>query len=74
MTEAVARDFSARATDLRSDRGTYDFAVGITVQFPTGTIRILNLGDGIVLAHDQHPGPVEAHLHEATTPASQDGV
>jgi hypothetical protein len=57
--------------EIRYQSGDYDFAVGITVQFPGGTIRILNLADEIVLAHDQHLGPVEAHLHEATPPTSQ---
>ncbi|MFF0415574.1 hypothetical protein ACFYUY_34725 [Kitasatospora sp. NPDC004745] len=57
---------------IRYQRGDYDIAVGITVQFPDGTIRILNLADEIVLAHGQHLGPVEKHLHEVTTPTSQD--
>ncbi|MFD3760904.1 hypothetical protein [Streptomyces sp. NPDC058622] len=58
--------------EIRYEHGNYDFAVGITVRFPDGTIRILNLADEIVLAHDRHLGPVEEHLHEATTPTSQD--
>ncbi|MCB8905029.1 MULTISPECIES: hypothetical protein [unclassified Streptomyces] len=73
VTRFVGRQILA-AREIRYQHGTYDFAVGITVRFPTGTIRILNLADEIVLAHDQHLGPVETHLHEATTPASQDGV
>ncbi|MCY0953207.1 hypothetical protein [Streptomyces sp. H27-S2] len=58
--------------EIRYEHGNYDFAVGITVRFPDGTIRILNLADEIVLAHDRHLGPLEEHLHEATTPTSQD--
>ncbi|WP_327434824.1 MULTISPECIES: hypothetical protein [unclassified Streptomyces] len=34
--------------------------------------HILNLADELVLAHDQHLGPVEAHLHEVTTHAAPD--
>ncbi|MEV7119191.1 hypothetical protein [Kitasatospora griseola] len=58
--------------EIRYQRDDYDFAVGIAVQFPEGTIRILNLADEIVLARDRRLGPVEEHLHEATTPTSQD--
>ncbi|WP_328946930.1 hypothetical protein OG259_41115 [Streptomyces sp. NBC_00250] len=47
------------AREIRYRRGNYDFAIGITVQFPDGTMHILNLADEIVLAHDQHLGPVE---------------
>ncbi|MFE0458917.1 hypothetical protein ACFW1A_06600 [Kitasatospora sp. NPDC058965] len=57
---------------IRYQHGDHDFAVGMTVQFPGGTIRILNLADEIVLAHDQHLGPVEKHLHEAMTPMSHE--
>ncbi|MFJ2868225.1 hypothetical protein [Kitasatospora sp. NPDC087314] len=58
--------------EIRYQHGNYDFAVGITAQFANGAIRILNLADEIVLAHDQYLGPVEEHLHEATTATSQD--
>jgi hypothetical protein len=58
--------------EIRYQHDNYDFAIGITLQFETGAIRVLNLADEIVLAHDQHLGPVEEHLHEATTPTSQD--
>ncbi|MFJ1797137.1 hypothetical protein [Kitasatospora griseola] len=51
--------------EIRYQHRNYDFAVGIAVQFPGSTIRILNLADEIVLAHDQHLGPVEEHLYEA---------
>lgn len=56
--------------EIRYRDGNLDFAVGISMQFPSASIRILNLADEIVLAHDRHLGPVEAHLHEATTPAA----
>ncbi|MCX4775823.1 hypothetical protein [Streptomyces sp. NBC_01264] len=52
--------------EIRYQDGNLDFATGITVQFSGGNIRILDLADEIVLAHDQHLGPVEAHLHEVT--------
>lgn len=58
--------------EIHYRHGNYDFAVGISVQFPGGTIRILNLADEIVLAHDLYLGPVEEHLHETATPTSQD--
>lgn len=49
MTRFVGqRILSAR--EIRYRNGNYDFAVGITVQFPSGTIRIRNLADEIVLA------------------------
>ncbi|KJS62340.1 hypothetical protein [Streptomyces rubellomurinus] len=51
--------------EIRYQDGNYDFAIGITAQFPGGTIRVLNLADEIVLAHDQHLGPVEVHLRIA---------
>ncbi|MFH8473715.1 hypothetical protein [Streptomyces sp. NPDC018000] len=51
--------------EVRYRRENLDFAIGITLQFETGSIRVLNLADEIVLAHDQHLGPVEAHLHVA---------
>lgn len=50
--------------EIRYRHDSLDFAVGITLQFTSGSIRVLNLTDDIVLAHDQHLGPVEAHLHE----------
>ncbi|MEV0966569.1 hypothetical protein AB0J25_28995 [Streptomyces sp. NPDC049910] len=58
--------------EIRYQHGNYDFVIGSTVQFPGGAIRVLNLADDIVLAHDRHLGPVEAHLHEATTLTIQD--
>lgn len=58
--------------EIRYQDGNLDFATGITVQFSGGNIRILNLADEIILAHDQHLGLVEAHLHAATTYAGPD--
>ncbi|UNO43465.1 hypothetical protein [Streptomyces sp. MST-110588] len=51
--------------EIRYQHGNLDFAVGITLRFASGSIRVLAFGDDLVLAHDQHLGPVEAHLHEA---------
>ncbi|MFK0203242.1 hypothetical protein [Streptomyces lavendulae] len=45
-----------------------DFAVGITLRFASGSIRVLNLADDIVLAHDRHLGPVETRLHGTKAP------
>jgi hypothetical protein len=58
--------------EIRYQHDNLDFAVGIALQFASGSIRVLNLADEIVLAHDQHLGPVEADLHEAMTPADPD--
>lgn len=58
--------------EIRYQDGNLDFATGITVQFSGGSIHILNLADEIILAHDQHLGPVEVHLHAATTYAGPD--
>lgn len=58
--------------EIRYQDGNLDFATGITVQFSGGNIRILNLADEIILAHDQHLGPVEAHLHATMTYAGPD--
>lgn len=44
-----------------------DFAIGLTLQFPSGSIRLLALDDELVLAHNQHLGSVEAYLHEDVT-------
>ncbi|MFE9558225.1 hypothetical protein ACFYOD_32675 [Streptomyces sp. NPDC006703] len=43
------------------------FAAGLTLRFPSGSIRLLALGDDLILACDQHLGPVEANLHEDVT-------
>ncbi|MFE2856528.1 hypothetical protein ACFXJO_36080 [Streptomyces lavendulae] len=63
MTRFVGRRILS-VREVRYRHGDYDFAVGITVQFPSGTIRVLNLADEIVLAQDRHLGPVEEHLHQ----------
>jgi hypothetical protein len=47
--------------------GRVDFTAGLTLQFPSGSVRLLALDDELVLAHDQHLGPVEAYLHEDAT-------
>ncbi|MFE3649332.1 hypothetical protein ACFXO2_16100 [Streptomyces sp. NPDC059152] len=47
--------------------GRVDFTAGLTLQFPTGGVRLLGLVDDLVIAHDQHLGAVEAHLHEDVT-------
>ncbi|MFI1584737.1 hypothetical protein [Embleya sp. NPDC020630] len=64
MTRFIGRQILS-VREIRYQDGDYDFAIGITVRFPGGTIRVLNLADEIVLAHDQHLGPVEVHLHVA---------
>ncbi|MFD8019166.1 hypothetical protein [Streptomyces lavendulae] len=63
MTRFVRRRILS-VREVRYRHGDYDFAVGITVQFSSGTIRVLNLADEIVLAQDRHLGPVEEHLHQ----------
>ncbi|WP_318199565.1 hypothetical protein [Streptomyces sp. SCL15-4] len=71
MTRFVGQQvLSTREIRYRYDN--LDVAVGISLRFARGSIRVLNLADDIVLAHDQHLGPVEAHLHEAMTPADSD--
>jgi hypothetical protein len=71
MTRFVSqRILSTREIRYRSEN--LDFAIGVTLQFTSGSIRVLNLADEIVLAYDHHLGPVETHLHEAMTPADPD--
>ncbi|WP_235455282.1 hypothetical protein [Streptomyces olivochromogenes] len=55
---------SAREIRYRDAHG--DFPAGLTLRFATGSVRLLALDDDLLLAHDQHLGPVEAHLHEDT--------
>ncbi|MFI9235400.1 hypothetical protein [Streptomyces sp. NPDC053079] len=50
--------------------GNVDFAIGITIQFTGGTVRVLNLADDLILAHEQHLGAVEKYLHEAGRPTA----
>ncbi|MFE6457240.1 hypothetical protein ACFVP0_07265 [Streptomyces cinereoruber] len=64
MTRFVGRQILS-VREIRYQDGTYDFAIGIAVRFSGGTVRVLDLADEIVLAHDRHLGPVEAHLHVA---------
>ncbi|MFJ9447420.1 hypothetical protein ACIRRH_37100 [Kitasatospora sp. NPDC101235] len=47
--------------------GRVSFTAGLTLQFPGGSIRLLGLVDDLLIAHDQHLGTVEAHLHEDVT-------
>ncbi|WP_432128648.1 hypothetical protein [Streptomyces sp. bgisy082] len=49
--------------EIRYQDRDYDFAIGVAVRFPGGTVRVLDLADELVLAHDQHLGPVEVRLH-----------
>lgn len=70
MTRFVGQQILS-VREIRYQRGTYDVAVGISARFPGGAIRVLNLADEIVLAHDRHLGQAEAHLHEVATPTSQ---
>ncbi|MFC9634317.1 hypothetical protein ACFTY8_34945 [Streptomyces mirabilis] len=53
---------SVREISYRDAR--VDFVAGLTLQFPGGSIRLLAFEDELVLAHDQHLGPVESHLRE----------
>ncbi len=53
--------------EIRYRDARIDFAAGLTLQFPSGSIRMLALDDDLVLACDQHLGPVEASLHEDVT-------
>ncbi|MFD6431673.1 hypothetical protein [Streptomyces venezuelae] len=50
--------------EIRYHDGHVDFTVGLTLRFADGDIRLLGLDDDLVIAHDQHLGAVEAHLHE----------
>ncbi|MFD7876051.1 hypothetical protein ACFV5G_18435 [Streptomyces sp. NPDC059766] len=52
---------------IRYDDGHVGFTAGLTLQFPGGSIRLLGLDDDLLIAHDQHLGAVEAHLHEDVT-------
>ncbi|MFI1169950.1 hypothetical protein [Streptomyces melanogenes] len=50
--------------DIRYRDARVDFTAGVTLQFPTGSIRLLALDDDLVLADERNLGPVESHLHE----------
>ncbi|MFJ6186298.1 hypothetical protein [Streptomyces sp. NPDC092295] len=71
MTRFVGQQILS-TREIRYRHDNLDFAVGIALQFANGSIRVLNLADELVLAHDQHLGPVKAHLHEEMTPADPD--
>jgi hypothetical protein len=71
MTRFVGQQILS-TREIRYRHDNLDFAVGIALQFANGSIRVLSLADELVLAHDQHLGPVEAHLHEEMTPADPD--
>ncbi|MEY9877814.1 hypothetical protein ABH931_007338 [Streptacidiphilus sp. MAP12-33] len=62
MTRFVGqRILSAPEIRYRSEH--LDFAIGVALRFESGTVRVLNLGDEIVVADDdEHLGPVEEHL------------
>ncbi|WP_181442367.1 hypothetical protein [Streptomyces tateyamensis] len=47
--------------------GHVGFTAGLTLQFPSGSIRLLGLVDDLLIAQDQRLGPVEAYLHEDVT-------
>ncbi|GJF32704.1 hypothetical protein KNE206_54040 [Kitasatospora sp. NE20-6] len=53
--------------EIGYDDGRVNFTAGLTLQFPSGSIRLLGLDDDLVIAHDQDLGAVEAHLHEDLT-------
>lgn len=53
--------------EIGYEDGRVDFTAGLTLQFPSGSIRLLGLDDDLVIAHDQSLGAVEAHLHEDVT-------
>lgn len=50
--------------EIRYRDARVDFAAGLTLQFPDGSIRLLALTDDLVITRDQHLGTVEAYLHE----------
>ena len=71
----MTRYVSERILSIREIRYRHenrDFAIGITLQFTSGSIRVLNLADEIVLAQDHHLGTVEVDRHVAMTPADAD--
>ncbi|MFE9429309.1 hypothetical protein ACFYNO_40925 [Kitasatospora sp. NPDC006697] len=53
--------------EIRYRDARIGFAAGLTLRFPGGSIRLLALDDDLLLACDQHLGPVEASLHEDVT-------
>lgn len=71
MTRFVGQQILS-TREIRYRHDTLDLAVGVTLLFASGSIRVFNLADEIVVALDQRLGPVEAHLHEEMTPADPD--
>ncbi|MFC9329599.1 hypothetical protein [Kitasatospora sp. NPDC057015] len=66
MTRFVGQTIrSVRQIDYND--GHCGFTAGLTLRFPSGSIRLLGLVDDLLIAHDQHLGAVEAHLHEDVT-------
>ncbi|WP_405009325.1 hypothetical protein [Kitasatospora sp. NBC_01539] len=51
--------------EVRYRDGPLEFPIGVAIGFTAGPVRILSLGDEIVVARDEHLGAVEAHLHVA---------
>ncbi|MEV4614977.1 hypothetical protein AB0K43_20620 [Kitasatospora sp. NPDC049258] len=47
--------------------GRVSFTAGLTLLFPSGSVRLLGLVDDLLIAHDKHLGAVEAHLNEDVT-------
>ncbi|MEU9048104.1 MULTISPECIES: hypothetical protein [unclassified Kitasatospora] len=68
MTRLVGQTIrSARQIDYND--GHVGFTAGLTLQFPSDSVRLLGLVDDLLIAHDHHLGAVEAHLHEDVTVA-----
>ncbi|ANZ14279.1 hypothetical protein SNOUR_04795 [Streptomyces noursei ATCC 11455] len=61
MTRFVGQSIRS-VREIRYGDGRVDFTAGLTLQFRTGSVRLLGLDDDLVIAHDQHLGTVEAHL------------
>ncbi|MFJ8025526.1 hypothetical protein [Streptomyces sp. NPDC096311] len=53
--------------EISYNDGRVEFTAGLTLQFPSGSVRLLGLDDDLVIAHDQHLGAVEAHLLEGVS-------
>lgn len=53
--------------EIRHRHDGVDRVAGLTFHFPGGNVRVLALDGGLVVAHDQHLGAVEAHLYEDVT-------
>ncbi|GAA1245426.1 hypothetical protein GCM10009665_40360 [Kitasatospora nipponensis] len=66
VTRFVGRQIRS-VREIRYRDGRVDFAAGLTLLFPDGSVRLLALDDELVVAHDQHLGAVEAHLDEDVT-------